>query len=778
MDTSSKRSLDIWSTLIILAAIILSASRLVITNWTSNLDIILNLTIMGAVLGIALGQSKFSSNLVRVMALAYTLFVIPWIFGSALMPSVEWRDRLASLATRLNMSAVQWLHNHTVPDPILFLFLMALLYWIIAIVATYMVSRYESIWAAIIPAGVVMLFINHYDIRTVGDQLVIYFMLCALLLIGRLTYLHHRAEWQKSGIFIMHETGADIGRATIIAGVALVLIVFSIPVSKSDISQLGKTWDTVAKPWNTVRQRFSNAFSSLKSSNPVIQTVTYGDQLSLGTTISQSQQIVFTVIPTEPLSFGARFYWKARSYDTYEDGNWSSTITSTKDFNSSNFNLTYPGSISNSGRTEDQVTFYPNTPQQDILYTSGEPLFVDHASQAILSFLPDGNVDLEVLMATPPVNPGENYRERVSVSRPTVEQMQTSSTTYPAWLTTRYLQIPKGFPTNIKALAEQVTAGKTNPYDKAEAITEYLRAAIQYNGSIPVPPSSEDPLEWFLFELKEGYCNYYASAEVMMLRSLGIPARLAVGYAQGEYDAQTDVYTVRQKDAHAWPEVYFNGVGWVEFEPTASQPARDWLTSNQSASGQNQGNNYDTLRQTLEANPRSSVPLQIPAAATPGSSQFLFGFWFYLGTALFIFAVSFIIWRFILPPFKRVPLPFRVERFMRKRGWFVPRWLHNWSLYSMQTPFERAYRAIGQAIRLLGQKPDVAQTPSERVLTLTQLLPEAAMPANSFLTEYQRDQYSPYPGDLIRVRMAIQTIRRAVYKAYLARLFNRQRASR
>jgi len=72
--------------------------------------------------------------------------------------------------------------------------------------------------------------------------------------------------------------------------------------------------------------------------------------------------------------------------------------------------------------------------------------------------------------------------------------------------------------------------------------------------------------------LKQGFCNYYATAEVILLRSVGIPARLAVGYAQGDNVDDPLLYTVRQRDAHAWPEVYFPGVGWVEFEPTASQP--------------------------------------------------------------------------------------------------------------------------------------------------------------------------------------------------------------
>lgn len=773
MDTSIKRSIDIWSTLIILVALILSASRLVMTGWTNDLDIILNLTLIGGVLGIALGQSRFSVNLVRMMVLVYTLFFIPWMFGLVLEPGLDWRDRLASMATRFQLSTQQWLQNHTVPDPILFLIVMALLYWIISVIAAYMVTRHDAIWASVIPTGVVMLFINHYDIRAAGDRLVIYYLLLALLLIGRLTYLHHRSEWQKSGVFIMHETGMDIGRATIIAGVAMVLFVFSIPVSKTDISHLGRVWDDISRPWETVRHRFSNAFSSLKSSNPIAQTVTFSDRLNLGTTISQNPEIVFTVIPTDPLSFGARFYWRARSYDSYLDGNWNSTITEHKDFNSGNFNLTYPGSISNSGRTEDQVTFYTRSTSQDILYTSGEPLFVSHGGQAILTFLPDGNVDLEVLLAVPLVNPGEIYRERVSVSRPTIEQMQKSSYSYPSWVTARYLQMPKGFSPRIKALAEQIVQGKVTPYDKTEAITEYLRQAIKYNGSLPIPPSNEDPLEWFLFELKQGYCNYYASAEVMMLRSIGIPARLAVGYAQGQLDPQTGIYTVRQKDSHAWPEIYFNGLGWIEFEPTISQPARDWLSSAVGTGSLQDGqtNSFDKIRQTLEALPRNPRSQQIPLAATPGPQQGFLNFWFVLGTTVFIFAVSFIIWHFILPHFKQVPIPVRMVKLLRKRGWTVPSWLHNWSLFSMNTPFERAYLAIGRVIRMMGHPIELAQTPAERVTTLTQLLPETALPANVFLSEYQRAQYSPYPGDLESVHLAIRTIQRIAFKAFISRIF-------
>ena len=87
----------------------------------------------------------------------------------------------------------------------------------------------------------------------------------------------------------------------------------------------------------------------------------------------------------------------------------------------------------------------------------------------------------------------------------------------------------------------------------------------------PGLPGGEDYVDFLLFESQRGYCNGYASAMVVMARSVGIPARLASGYAEGEYDAERGVFRVRENNAHSWPEIYFPGHGWVEFEPTVSE---------------------------------------------------------------------------------------------------------------------------------------------------------------------------------------------------------------
>ena len=78
--------------------------------------------------------------------------------------------------------------------------------------------------------------------------------------------------------------------------------------------------------------------------------------------------------------------------------------------------------------------------------------------------------------------------------------------------------------------------------------------------------------DYFLFDLKQGYCDYYATSMVVLARAAGLPARLVVGYANGSYDHERAQYIVTENYAHSWVEIYFADIGWVEFEPTSSQP--------------------------------------------------------------------------------------------------------------------------------------------------------------------------------------------------------------
>src|SRR5438128_2115320 len=125
-----------------------------------------------------------------------------------------------------------------------------------------------------------------------------------------------------------------------------------------------------------------------------------------------------------------------------------------------------------------------------------------------------------------------------------------------------------GLSARARLLAAQVTRDATNPFDVVMALTNYLQGQYKYTLDLPRAPTGRDPVDWFLFDVKTRYCEQFATAETLMLRSLGIPARLATGYATGDYDPVLNQAIVREHDAHAWVEVWFPGHGWVAVDPT------------------------------------------------------------------------------------------------------------------------------------------------------------------------------------------------------------------
>ena len=144
--------------------------------------------------------------------------------------------------------------------------------------------------------------------------------------------------------------------------------------------------------------------------------------------------------------------------------------------------------------------------------------------------------------------------------------------------TDRYLQLPHPYP-RVKALAERITAGIEAPgdpdphtYDKVTALESWMSRNIRYTTDIPPLAPGADAVTSFLFGSRQGYCEQISTATVVMLRTLGIPARETVGYVPGSYNPITDLYDVEAKDAHAWVQVWFPGYGWQNFDPTAVVP--------------------------------------------------------------------------------------------------------------------------------------------------------------------------------------------------------------
>jgi transglutaminase-like putative cysteine protease len=144
----------------------------------------------------------------------------------------------------------------------------------------------------------------------------------------------------------------------------------------------------------------------------------------------------------------------------------------------------------------------------------------------------------------------------------------------------RYKRLPKNLDLRIKTLAQQIItqAEANNRYDAAQAIEAYLRDPKNYRYTLDLKAGGSDPLADFLFNIREGHCEYFATSMAVMLRTLGLATRIVNGFQMGEYNDAADVYTVRQRDAHSWVEVYFPATeSWVTFDPTpaAGRPARE-----------------------------------------------------------------------------------------------------------------------------------------------------------------------------------------------------------
>ena len=168
---------------------------------------------------------------------------------------------------------------------------------------------------------------------------------------------------------------------------------------------------------------------------------------------------------------------------------------------------------------------------------------------------------------------GETYDMVSLVSTATNEDLRRSGTEYDASITDHYLQLPGDLPERVRELAGRLTRTADTPLDKARAIETYLRGeSFTYSQDIEAPPTDSDGVDHFLFETRTGYSDYFASSMAVMLRSVGIPARLAAGYAPGEFDEASGLNAVRDSDSHAWVQVYFPEFGWIDFEPTPAWP--------------------------------------------------------------------------------------------------------------------------------------------------------------------------------------------------------------
>jgi transglutaminase-like putative cysteine protease len=778
MGKRSSRWWDLPAALLLMVALLTAASRLLVTEWVDHLGVVQTLVFFGTLAGLALGYSLFSPWLAAVFGVLYGLFIVPWqlaITVGYISDEAMWSDRLVVLGERVINTLRQFVQQEPVEDPVLFLVSVAALAWALSVHAGYTLTRRGHPWRVIVPAGVAILVVQAAD-RYVPPRAwyVAAYFVFSLLLLARLTYLRLRQEWQQDGARIPPLMALDLSYVTLAVSVLLVLAAWwTAPAMAEMIPTAREAWQRSTEP---VAHRLDALFASLRRRGPVLTVADYySGTFSLGQGRQLTDALILGVQGLSDDGTAGRYYWRARVYDHYEDGKWSSVaLTTTQEAGGPVFNLPLPEL---KGRRA--ITFAFTSPEPIVtLFAAPQPEWADKPVEVLLAENPDGTVDIAAFRADPPLSPGETYLARSSVSDVTVKQLRDADTDYPEWITGRYLQLPSTVTTRTHELARQLSADLETPYDVAAVVTEYLRLGIRYSETITdSAPADQEPLDWFLFDLRLGYCNYYASAEVVLLRSAGIPARLAVGFAEGNRRPGTNTYVVRHEDAHAWPEVYFPGLGWVEFEPTASEaplvrpsgetgPADDTSPDEDPAMGFR-----DRLEEMLDLEAEEERPSAYSGEEPPPRRRPWVLTVAVLAAGLALLALG-RWWRgrgFQLPP-----VPVLLETGLRRLNLEPPGFLRRWAERARLEPVQRAYLQVDRALVRLGIPPAVADTPAERTAALISILPLASEPAYRLLAEYQSETYSPRFSNVYAAREAARSIRKLSWTAKLRRLWGRR----
>ena len=137
------------------------------------------------------------------------------------------------------------------------------------------------------------------------------------------------------------------------------------------------------------------------------------------------------------------------------------------------------------------------------------------------------------------------------------DDLRLADQEYPTWAWIRYTQLPEDMPPRVAELAREITADADTPYDKAKAVESWLKTNIAYNLAIDPPPFGSDGVDHFLFESKEGYSEYFGSAMTVLMRSVGIPARMTTGYTTGNLIDGSNLYLVSDRHSHGWARSLF-----------------------------------------------------------------------------------------------------------------------------------------------------------------------------------------------------------------------------
>ncbi len=252
------------------------------------------------------------------------------------------------------------------------------------------------------------------------------------------------------------------------------------------------------------------------------------------------------------------FYWRGDTADFYTGKGWRNTLVP-RSLGNDEISNPYSRNVA-VDKVEQVFVLAPGVSSQ-VIFSPGLPAKVELHGEDIMTDA-GGNIYTSGLTS------GGTYRVVSYIPERDEARLRRGTAEYPLEIKQYYLQLPQNLPERVGRLAEKLTMHARNSYDKAVILEDYISSNYAYNLSVKPASGSRDVTDYFLFDLKKGYCTYHSTAMVVMLRSIGIPARWVKGFTPGTFEPESGVYEVTMGDAHSWVEVYFADYGWVPFEPT------------------------------------------------------------------------------------------------------------------------------------------------------------------------------------------------------------------
>jgi transglutaminase-like putative cysteine protease len=553
-------------------------------EWVDDMPSLYPVAFLGLLMGALLARVRWPEGFIHLLALPIGLGAV-LLQILRLLPGDTPLDRCEVMVQRMGDWFGAAFNNGISNDSLPVIILVVTLSWLGAYLSAWAVFRWQSAWLALGPGSAALVTNATLQIGEFSLAVVI-FLFGAALLVTRLHLLQRAKSWRDDGTPYPPLLSLSVLHATFWLALALLAVAWVMPQA-NESEPLDAIWQRTTSPIEERAAGFARLFVAVNTEN--VRVHGFGDTMPFHGDIELSDALVLEVLAK--LDKEQIALLRAKAYDVYGPNGWTVSKNvlnldlDRRDITDTDLDLIL--------RTSTQIRVESEGRTGGILLTQGQPRRVDIDARVRTNAR--AMADIIALISQERLAPGDTYESTGSVSIASELALRNAGRAYPDWMA-RYTQLPSMRSGRVSDLADDIAGGETTPYDQALAIEDYLRTNYPYDLNVPDTPPGEDTVSYFLFEARRGYFDYHASAMVVMLRTLGIPSRLAVGYVLDESQRApgSDAYQVTEKAAYAWPEVYFPGLGWVEFNPT---PDRDPVSrgSNEPASDPTAPDQSDVL---------------------------------------------------------------------------------------------------------------------------------------------------------------------------------------